>query len=164
MNDAVDLVAIARLFQNIPRISLLTAFASIVPLCEAQGLLRHDQIRPILAALTTEAELPRALLGVSVDELFHTEPREAQIDGLYAELHALAASSSGDPELTERYHARLARLRELQEAEAREMTAFAEHRRALPRGAVDALLGDVDQLLERHEHPTGSDRAGGKQG
>ena len=91
--------------------------------------------------------------------------RDDEIDALYADVHALAAASaSGEPTADARYRERLARLRELQDAETREMAAFAERRRDVPRGAAAAVLDHVDALLEAHEHSSGSDRTGGNGG
>jgi hypothetical protein len=167
MSDDLDPLMIARLFQNVPRQALLVAMATIFPLCEAQGLLHADQVRPILAALTSESEIPHELLGISREDIFHPAPpsREDQIEALYVELHEIAVSgTSGEPTTEAHFQERLARLRALQNAEADEMAAFARQRREVPVGAADALFAHVDTLLHRHENPPGSDDPGDSRG
>jgi hypothetical protein len=162
MSD-VDLVALAALFQDVPRAALLAALASVLPLCEAHGILKAEQVRPILAMIADASELPRDLVGIPVDELFHASApsRADEIDALYGELHALASSDGAD---TAHYRDRLARLRSLQEEEARDMAQLAEHRRQLPKGAAAAALRDIDALLSRHESPPGSNEPGSARG
>jgi hypothetical protein len=94
-----------------------------------------------------------------------TRAHDDEIDALYADVHALAAASAGgEPTADARYQERLARLRALQDAEARDMAAIAERRRNVPRGATVAVLDHVDALLEAHEHSSGADRTGGNGG
>jgi hypothetical protein len=168
MKDAELLAIVSDFVKRRPGASglaLLTAFATIVPSFEAHGILTPDQVIPIVAILTTDSEVPRDLLAFAASALSRpaAPSRDNEIDALYAELHALEASSA-DPAIEARFQDRLARLRELQGAEAREMAAFAERRRALPRGAADALFNDVHALLERYEHPPGSDRSSDEHG
>lgn len=158
MNDDLDPLAIARLFQSVPRLSFLAALMAVAPAYEARGLLDRDKLRPIIAILARPSEVPHAALGLSVDDLFRVPSREQEISALYAELRALAAADHGvDPARDARYQERLRRLRELQEEEAREMAAFAAQRRQLPLGSAESAFSRIDALLETHENAAGSD-------
>jgi hypothetical protein len=93
---------------------------------------------------------------------FPSAPSRAdEVDALYAELNALASSDGVD---TADYQDRLARLRAVQEAEARDMAQIAEQRRQLSKGAASAVLRDIDALLGRPESPSGSNEPGSARG
>ena len=54
--ELLDIVSIfVRRLPGVPGGALVTAFATIVPFFEAHGILRADQIVPVVAVLTSEA-------------------------------------------------------------------------------------------------------------
>jgi hypothetical protein len=76
----------------------------------------------VLRSARTAASLPS-----ESDARRATSSRDQEIEALYAEVHALAvATEARDPTNEARFQDRLARLRELQDAEVREMAAFAQ--------------------------------------
>ncbi len=137
----------ARLLADISWKEYLFALLAVLPLCLADGILSEAQVRPIVAYTLDQIPPGDPLFGLPVDELFPALSRTGEIDALYAELPLLAESAALDPLQESRYQECLARLRELQEIEAREMTAFAEARRQLPSGAFAAEMLRVRALL-----------------
>lgn len=148
MADPMVLGLLSSVFRGMRTDALLASLTMLITIGEAHQIDIRERLRPVIAALPgPDAGLLREALGISSDELLR-EPaasRDEEIGRLYAELRGLAVSA--DPADEARYRERLARLRELQEAEVRDMDAAFEANRLLPRGAVDADLARVDALL-----------------
>ena len=155
MNDDFDVIAVARLFQEIPWNEFVLAVTMAVPIWEAHGDLANEQVRPLLAALTGGAFDPCMLTSAVDRRLVSPNPRDGKIERLYEQLHALTERSADNGPVDEaRYQETLTGLRALQEAEADEMTAFADRRRQLADGAAEVAFARIGRLLGDHESPS----------
>ena len=85
---------------------------------------------------------------------------EREIAALYRELErilALQATRVEDQELEARRKSTMARLRSLQEAEAKRFRRHVERTLEMKPGEGMALLEKVDRFLAKHADPTGTD-------
>jgi hypothetical protein len=158
--------AIAKQFRGVAPATLIAAVVSVIALGDAHQMDLRERLRPFVAALPAEAGPLKLALGIGLDDLgeWSAPSRDAEIGDLYAELRSLAGGAAGEPGREARYRQKLARLRELQEAEAQEMSAAFEARRLLPAGTVDEVLARADAILQEHDastrpDPTGDDPA-----
>lgn len=153
MNDG-EFITYARLFERVPWERMLSILALVFSVCLAEGILTEGEVRPLVMQIVSQDSASAPLMGVPVDVLFPTPVRSRadEIDMLYLEVHGLAEAASVDPTNETSYQACLSRLRELQGLEAQEMIAFAESRRQLPRGALDAAMAHVRALLATNEN------------
>lgn len=153
MTSDDDLLLCARLFEGVPWDRTLSTLTLVLHVCLAEGILTQSEVQPVMMQWVSQDPSSAPLAGIPLAGLSPApvRSRSDEIDALYAELHRLAEAASDAPSQEANYQACLSRLRELQALEAREMLAFAESRRQLPRGALDGAMAQVRALLEAHE-------------